>query len=252
MATADTRTAIITGAAQGIGFATAQALRAHGMQVVLSDLDEQRLGAAAQRLAATHGPRCETVVADATSSGDAEQLVDRCLGSFGRLDVLVNNVGGRGSPPALEANAAEAELDLDLCLTTTFLCSRAAVRAMTRGGSIVSVSSSAGRYYSDMAGIPYCAGKAGVLALTRALAAELGPHGIRCNAVAPGNTLTEQGQRDWDTLPLGTRERIEAAIPLGRLAQPEDIANAIAFLASDQARYITGVCIDVNGGQHTS
>jgi 3-oxoacyl-[acyl-carrier protein] reductase len=248
------KAAIITGGAQGIGFATAEALLDRKHAVVLSDVDEGRLREALERLPREDRSRCATIVADATSAQDAERLVDACVSRFGRLDVLVNNVGGRGEPPGLEADAAEAERDLDLCLTATFVCSRAAVAALAQsgGGAIINISSSAGRYYSDMAGVPYCAGKAGVLALTRALAAELAPQGIRCNSVAPGNTLTEQGQRDWDALAAETRERIEAAIPLGRLAQPADIAGVIAFLASDEARYVTGVSIDVNGGQHMS
>jgi 3-oxoacyl-[acyl-carrier protein] reductase len=248
------KAAIVTGAAQGIGFATVLALLDRDLDVVLSDIDESRLEEAIARLPAGSGARCLTIAADATLASDAERLVEGCMARFDRLDVLVNNVGGRGEPPALEADAAAAERDLDLCLTTAFVCSRAAVQALstTGGGAIINISSSAGRYYSDMAGVPYCAGKAGVLALTRALAAELAPHGIRCNAVAPGNTLTEQGQRDWDSLSSETRKLIEAAIPLGRLAQPRDIADAIVFLASDEARYVTGVSIDVNGGQHMS
>jgi NAD(P)-dependent dehydrogenase (short-subunit alcohol dehydrogenase family) len=248
------RAALITGGAQGIGFATARTLLEQRTSVAICDLNEPLVEQAADELRRSTGSPCDAVVADATLSSDAQRLIDHCLASFGRLDTLVNNVGGRGVPPGLEATAEEAELDLDLCLTSTFVCSRAAVPAIAAsgGGAIVNVSSSAGRYYSDMAGVPYCAGKAGVMALTRALAAELGAQRIRCNAVVPGNTLTEQGQRDWDSLPAETRKRIEASIPLGRLAGPQDIADTIAFLASDQARYITGVSIDVNGGQHMS
>jgi 3-oxoacyl-[acyl-carrier protein] reductase len=169
---------------------------------------------------------------------------------FEGLDMLVNNVGGRGTPPGLEAGAAEFERELDLCLTTGFMVTRAAVPAMRDrgGGAVVFVSSSAGRYTSDMAGAGYCAGKAGVLALSRAVASELGEAGIRSNCVAPGSTLTEQGRADWDALPEAERARIAGGIPLGRLAEPDDIAGVIAFLLSDDARYVTGVTIDANGG----
>jgi 3-oxoacyl-[acyl-carrier protein] reductase len=240
------KTAIVTGGGWGIGFATARRLVDGGARVVLNDLAADRLDEAVARL----GDRAVACPGDVLDEAACERLVATAVEHHGGLDLLVNNVGGRGTPPGLEADAADFERELDLCLTSGFLVTRAAVPAMRErgGGAVVFVSSSAGRYTSDMAGAGYCAGKAGVLALSRAVASELGELGIRSNCVAPGSTLTEQGRADWDALPEAERARIAAGIPLGRLAEPDDIAGVIAFLLSDDARYVTGVTVDANGG----
>lgn len=241
------RVAIVTGAGWGIGAATARRLLAEGASVVVNDIDAARLDGAVAALGAPE--RTLGVAGSALDEADVEALVGAAVARFGRLDMLVNNVGGRGVPPGLSASAGEFEQDLDLCLTTALLVTRAALPALReRGGSIVFISSSAGRYTSDMAGAGYCAGKAGVMALSRAVASEHGHHGIRANCIAPGNTLTEQGRSDWEALPEADRSRISAAVPLGRLAEPADMADVVAFLLSDDARYVTGVTVDVNGG----
>jgi NAD(P)-dependent dehydrogenase (short-subunit alcohol dehydrogenase family) len=212
------KVAVVTGAGWGIGFATARRLVADGARLVLNDLDAERLEQAVDALGGA--PSILACAGDVLDERLVDTLVATAVNGHGGLDLLVNNVGGRGTPPGLEADAAQ----------------------------IVFVSSSAGRYTSDMAGAGYCAGKAGVLALSRALASELGEAGIRCNCVAPGSTLTEQGRTDWDALPAPDRSRISAGIPLGRLAEPKDIADVIAFLLSDDASYVTGTAVDVNGG----
>jgi NAD(P)-dependent dehydrogenase (short-subunit alcohol dehydrogenase family) len=241
------RAGIVTGAGWGIGLATARRLLAEGASLVLNDLDGDRLAGAVDGLGA--GDRALAVAGDVLDETVAQRLTTTVVDAWGGLDLLVNNVGGRGTPPGLEADAATFERELDLCLTSAFLVTRAAVPALAeRGGAIAFVSSSAGRYTSDMAGVGYCAGKAGVLAFSRALASELGAAGIRCNCIAPGSTLTEQGRVDWEALPAAERERIAGGIPLGRLAEPEDMADVIAFLVSDDARYVTGITVDVNGG----
>lgn len=246
------KVALVTGSAQGIGFATARQLLEEGATVVLNDVVQDRLEAAKQRMPNAFQARARTLAANVLDSAAVGVLVQRIMDDLGGTDILVNNVGGRGFPPGLDATSDEAEQELDLCLTSAFLCSREVLPAMLSKGSgaIVNISSSAGRFTSDLAGIPYCAGKAGILALTRAIASEYGSSGVRCNCVVPGNTLTEQGMIDWMTLPEDERARIASRIPLGRLATPEDIASVICFLASADAGYVNGVAIDVNGGHH--
>lgn len=244
--------AVITGAARGIGYATGQRLLTLGATVALTDIQTEVLQQAVEELPGDLRDLCYGIALDVLDPADVQSGFDRVVRELGGIDILVNNVGGRGDPPDLESSAAECERELDLCLTSTFVCARAVLPIMCArdGGAIVNVSSSAGRYYSDMAGVPYCAGKAGVLALTRSIAAEYGSRGIRCNAVAPGSTLTEQGRTDWETLPQSRRAEILSKIPAGRLAEPDDIAEVIAFLASPSSRYVSGAVIDVNGGQH--
>jgi 3-oxoacyl-[acyl-carrier protein] reductase len=246
------RVAVITGGAYGIGYATGRGLLNHGASVVLADVREEALEHALSKIPATVKDRCWIKPLDVLVPADVQTVFADVADEQGGIDILVNNVGGRGSPPGLEATPAECERELDLCMTSTFLCTRAALPIMCarQGGAIVNVSSSAGRYYSDMAGVPYCAGKAGVLALTRSIAAEYGSRNIRCNAVAPGSTLTEQGRIDWEALPQAQRTAILERIPAQRLAEPDDIADVIVFLASPVSRYVNGAVIDVNGGQH--
>jgi 3-oxoacyl-[acyl-carrier protein] reductase len=218
----------------------------------MNDLASQQIDAAQRRLDGGIRLQSRNAAADVLNPQQVGSVIQRIVDEFGGLDILVNNVGGRGTPPRMEATSDEAERELDLCLTSVFVCTRAAIPAMLArgGGAIVNISSSAGRYTADIAGVPYCAGKAGVLAFTRAVASEYGTQGIRCNCVVPGNTLTEQGRVDWEALPERERRRISGLIPLGRLADPEDIANVITFLVSSEASYVTGVAVDVNGGHH--
>jgi 3-oxoacyl-[acyl-carrier protein] reductase len=246
------KVALVTGSAQGIGFAAARQMLEEGATVVLNDVARDRLESAKQRLPRELRPRVRLVAANVLDSGEVAGLIDGIKAELGGPDVLVNNVGGRGTPPRFEANLREAERELDLCLTSAFMCTRAALPSMIAKGSgaIVNISSSAGKYTGDLGGVPYCAGKAGVLALTRAIASEYGKAGVRCNCVSPGMTLTEQGLIDWMALAESEKTRIASQISVGRLATPEDIAEAICFLASDDARYVNGVAIDVNGGHH--
>lgn len=244
--------AVVTGAARGIGFATAKLLAEQGILVYLLDRDGEGLQSAISRLGDVAGTPPRARQMDVLDPSGVQRIFDQIIDDHNGLDILINNVGGTGSPPGLEAGWVDAERELDLCLTSMFTCSQAAIPGMLRRGSgaIASVASSAARYPADLGGVPYCAGKAGVLGLTRALATEFGSASIRVNAVLPGNTLTEQGASDWQDLPPEKRQTILQSIPLGRLAQPVDIAEVLVFLVSPESEYITGECIDVNGGHH--
>lgn len=198
------------------------------------------------------------VGADITQASQVEAMVRSCLEAFGRIDILVNNAGGISGvrPTQFMEETLEEEWDrvVDLNLKGTFLCSRAVVMHMREqgGGKVVNIASEAARRtLGGRSGrFQYTAAKAGVLGLTRAMAIELGPYRINVNAVAPGFTLASQSQRAyWESLPAEAKERVLQAIPLRRLATPEDIVPVVIFLASDEARYINGATIDVNGGR---
>jgi len=166
---------------------------------------------------------------------------------FARLDILVNNAGIGQRLLAEDIGEADWRRVIDVNLTGTFLCARAALRIMKprRSGHIVNVASIAGKRISIHGGAHYTAAKAGIIGLTRHLAYELGPYGIRVNAICPGETLTSLMERIGDPALL---EQSRRRTPLGRLATPEDQANAVLLLLSERASYITGVALDVEGG----
>jgi 3-oxoacyl-[acyl-carrier protein] reductase len=182
-----------------------------------------------------------------------EAMIGRVTESWGRLDILVNNAGlGTPTMPVETIPPAEWDNTVALNLKSAFLCLRAAVPVMKRQqyGRVINVSSFAGRNFSRISGPHYSAAKAGLLALTKHMAVELGPFGIGVNSVAPSIVLTARVKAKWDARPADEQERVLAAIPLHRLAQPSEVATVIAFLASDDASYVNGVCIDINGGSY--
>jgi len=236
--------ALVTGAAEGIGFATARVLAASGHRVVLADIRAEAATARAGELGSGHiGMRCDVAV-----EANVVELLDSIRRECGRLDVVINNAG-IGSPhlPTTEQSTEEFERILRVHLSGTFMVSREAFKLMTsRGGAIVNVSSIAG-----LGGLPrrngYGAAKAGIAAMTRSMACEWAASGVRVNAVAPGyvetalvRKLTNDGSID--------AERLRRRIPAGRLGTPEEIASAIAFLCSAAASYITGAVLSVDGG----
>ena len=239
-----TKAALITGAGAGIGLATARRLARDGIRVAVNDLDPK----AAQDVAASLGKGHIAVPGDVASESDAEQMVATTLKAFGRLDILVNNAGiGDGAIPALGQTIDRFRRTVSVHVDGCFLLSRVAAKAMGEtGGAIVNLSSIAGRM-----GIPnriaYAAAKGAVSMMTRVLACEWAALGIRVNAVAPGyvrtalvDGLIASGQLD--------AKGIEARTPMRRLADPDEIADVIAFLTSDQASYVTGAIVPVDGG----
>jgi NAD(P)-dependent dehydrogenase (short-subunit alcohol dehydrogenase family) len=242
------RVALVTGAQQGIGRAIAVALARDGADVAVNFLDDR---AAAERVAAdvrALGRRSVLVPGDVSRRADVESVVTTTVKSLGPPDVVVNNAGVFPRATFLDLDEREWDHVLDVNLKGSFLTAQAAARALVaagRPGAIVNLASSAVR--GDPRGVHYSASKAGVVGLTRAMALALAPHGIRVNAIAPGLTDTAQPRYGNTEEQLAARAR---DIPLGRMAQPEEIATVAVFLASDEASQITGALLHVNGGAY--
>jgi 3-oxoacyl-[acyl-carrier protein] reductase len=244
------RIALVTGASRGIGASAAQILAQRGARVAVSARTVSDLEAVAASIK-KNGGSALVAPCDVVDSSQVGAMIETVLGKWGRLDILVNNAGlGTPAKPVEEVSPEEWDETIRLNLKSVFLCTRAAAPVMKRQkyGRIVNVSSFAGRFFSRLSGPSYSSAKAGMLGFTRHMAAELGPFGICVNSVAPSPTLTERVKVKWDSRPEEERQKILAGIPLGRVAKPEEIATVIAFLASDDASYVNGVCIDVNGG----
>ena len=241
------RVAVVTGAGRGIGYAIAERFGREGARVVIGELVAERGRAAAGRLQAD-GLQAEAIQLDVTNAASCAALVERVVAAHGRLDVLVNNAGIAIIGPSEDVTEAEWRQQVDVLLTGAFLMTQAAARAMIprRQGSVVSIASIGG-----MGGWPmraaYNAAKAAVIVLTEVLAVEWAQYGIRLNCVSPGVVRTEMVQQ---IIADGRADagRYTARTPLGRLAEPREIADAVLFLASDRARFVTGENLRVDGG----
>jgi meso-butanediol dehydrogenase/(S,S)-butanediol dehydrogenase/diacetyl reductase len=238
------RVAFVTGAAHGIGRAIALRLAREGASVTAADLDVQAAERVADEVAGSGGSAF-AVGCDVTRRASVDAAVAASIERFGRLDVLVNTAGGDApEPPFPEADDDLWRRQLDLNLSGAVRCIRAALPhllASPAGGNVVTIGSVNG--LSAFGSYPYSAAKAGLQILTKNLAAEYGRRGLRFNLVAPGTVRT----RVWDDQP-GALDRLATLYPLGRVGEPEDIAAAVAFLASDDAAWITGTTLPVEGG----
>jgi 3-oxoacyl-[acyl-carrier protein] reductase len=242
------RVVLITGANRGIGMAVARTFARAGADLGVVDLDVAALeGRRAEWTGA--GRKVLVLQGDVTDAGRIAAIVREVDATFGRIDVLVNNAGIVKRTPIEELTEAEWDRDLDVNLKSVFLLCRAVIPIMKRQryGRIISMGSLAGKT-GGTPGTPanYAASKAGVLTFTRVLAKELGPFGITANSIAPGSVDTGLVKRTPEQL-----GELLKTIPVGRLGRPEDVAHAILFLASEEAEYITGVSLDVNGGMFT-
>lgn len=247
------KTAVITGAASGIGAGTARLFVEHGAQVVVADLQEE----AGRQLVAELGEASRFVRCDVTAEADVAAAVDQAVNDFGRLDVMFNNAGIVGAVGPIADTPAEAwDNTIAILLRGVFLGMKHAARVMVPQGSgvIISTSSTAG-IVGGLGPHAYTTAKHGVIGLTKSVANELARHAIRVNAISPGNTVTAMtaavSTGDVDDVE-GTEKRIASGSPLGYAGFPADIAAAALYLASDDARYVSGHTLVVDAGQTTA
>lgn len=248
------KVAIVTGAAGGLGATYAQAIAREGGRVAVVDVLD---GAGTARNIGALGRQARAIQANLTDEEQVQGMVSQVMEEFGRIDILVNNAGGAGQ------QAAESEIEkIDRAhwdeiiasnLTTTMLCIKHVAPHMKRqqSGKIVNVSSRAARGTAWFGQVTpeYIAAKIGVIGLTRQLAKELGPHGINVNCLVPSFTVSGPAlQTAWEQMTDEERSHMIEATPLRRLPQPEELASVVVFLVSHESSYITGACLDVNGG----
>lgn len=235
--------AIITGAARGLGLAAAKRLHERGASIAINVRDEERASIAARSV----GERAIAVHGDVTAAGMPDSIAQRTLDAFGRIDILVNNAALARSTRFASLSAEEFREALEVNLTAPFLLTKAVLPAMKaqQYGRVINISSTAGRMVSTLGGAHYTASKAGLLGLTRASAKELGPFGITVNAICPGMIDTELSHE------YATDERLKelaASFPVPRLGTALEVADLICFAASEEAGYLTGTSLDINGG----
>ena len=241
------KVAIVTGSGRGIGRAIALKLAEVGATVVVNDIDEAVKGVAEEIEAM--GRKSLPILADVSSSSDVARLVEETKASYGRIDILVNNAGIARDQLLLRMSEEDWDKVLNVDLKSVFLCTKAVLRPMAkqRWGRIISISSIVG-IVGNQGQANYASAKAGIIGFTRTIAKEVASHGITANVIAPGFIDTEMTQRlkeEW-------KQELKRQIPLGDFGSPRDVAEAVAFLASDEAKYITGQVLGVDGGMAIS
>ena len=239
------KTAIVTGGSRGIGRAIAEALAARGADVAIADIQFELAQATAQEIAAESGQQVIPVEINVASLEQAKAMVKTVLDTFGKVDILVNNAGITRDDLLMRMKEADWDDVININLKGAWNCSKAVIRSMMkkRYGKIINISSVSGQ--AGQAGqTNYSASKAGLIGLTKAMAREVASRGINVNAVAPGFIPTVL----TNDLPDELKDAILSATPMGRMGTPQEIANAVAFLASDDASYITGQILGVDGG----
>ena len=242
------QTAIVTGGASGLGRAIALGFAREGARLVLADRDYDGAEAVAAEITAA-GQQVLPVRADVARGSDVEDAVARAVERFGRIDVLVNSAGISSAAPFLEATENDFERVIQTDLKGTFFFGQAVARRMVeqRAGSIINLASQSGAAYVRGLSAEYHAAKAAVIHLTRVMAVELGPRGVRVNAIAPALMLTPLTRPRWASLPA-MRDYHLGKLPLGRVGEPGDVVGPAIFLASTESAYVTGHTLFVDGG----
>ena len=243
------RVAIVTGAGQGMGRAVAQRLAAGGARLVINDLNASAAERTAEEIK-TSGGEAFAIAADVVSREEVRRMVEGVLERYSEVHILVNNAGVLRPTPVIDIEEDEWDLVVGVNLKGTYLCSRAVLPAMQKAGwgRIVNFSSTAGKSVSTVGGAHYTAAKAGILGFTRHLAKEVARYGITVNSVCPGLIDTEMVRA---TISPDRAKAYAESFPIARLGEPQEVAELVAFLASDKAAYITGASLDINGGDLT-
>lgn len=238
------KTALITGGAQGIGFATVKKMLMEGANVVLIDINQKAIESALEELA-IYESHLKSIVSDITDSKMLESVVDQVIESFGSIDILVNNAGVTADAQLLKMEENQWDKVIDVNLKAVFMMTQKVAKHMKEKeqGVILSASSVVG-LYGNFGQTNYAASKFGIIGMTKTWAKELGKYNIRVNAVAPGFILTDMTKKIPEKILTVMKEKAV----LNSLGDPEDIANAYAFLASDEAKFITGTVLSVDGG----
>ena len=248
MSDLDGRIALVTGSSRGIGAAIATLFAERGAAVVVHGRDADAVSAVAAHIEETGG-RALPAIADLTRYGDIEAMRDLIEQRLGPVDVLVANAGGSTVPPGLLEDIAETDWreSVDANLTATFLTVKAFLPGMKQRhhGNVITMSSAAARRPTAQSPMAYAAAKAGVELLSKEIAAQAGPHGVRVNCLAPETILTERNQQ---LIPEAIQEQLRLTHPVQRLGTPDDVAHAALFLASDHSSWISGITLDVAGG----
>ena len=249
---------IVTGASKGIGRAIALRLAKERANIVIADVDKDE-GEKVAQMIREMGRDCLAVKCDVRNSQEVEEMVEKTMQKFGRIDILVNNAGVSSMAPMVELEEKDWDFNMDINAKGQFLCSRAVAKHMIkqRSGKIINNASLAAKRGARFLA-HYSASKFAVLGLTYTMAIELAPYNITVNAVCPGIVETDMIRREWKwegdirgMTPDEVRNEVLGEILLGRLCQPEDVAGAVAFLASKDADYLTGQSINVNGGMES-
>ena len=247
------KVAIVTGAAgAGIGQATARALAREGASVVISDAHAKRPFSVAKEIMETSGVKTLGIQCDVSDLAQVKDMVSQTLERFGQIDILVNNAGINQLFATWEMPDEAWESVVKVNLSGTFYCTRTVLPYMIRrsSGAIINLSSIAAYISSKDSGSAYSAAKAGIIGFTKTVATEVGKYNIRVNVVAPG-MIWNEFMAGTSTLYAEAANNLAPQIPMGRFGKPEEVANTIAFLASDEASYISGAVISVTGGFHT-
>jgi NAD(P)-dependent dehydrogenase (short-subunit alcohol dehydrogenase family) len=244
----DGQVAIVTGGGTGIGAATARLLATYGVTPVLGSRKIENLHRVAEDIRATTGQQALSVEADVRDERSCDRLVDLTLSELGRVDILVNNAGGSYMFPFLETPLDRYDNNMSLNLRGPYVLAQAVAPHMINrgGGAIINISSAAG-VSGVKGGVVYSAAKAGLQMLTRVIAAELGPKGIRCNCIAVGGVASEGALRSWSRFGESA-ESMGARVPLRRVGQPEDIAWGVLYFASAMSSWVSGQTLAIDGG----